>query len=162
MQTADHLDHQIIHLLNEDGRMASAEIARRLGQPARTIRYRLDRLFKNDIMQVCPILTPAAFGYEILADVLIETEAGQVLNVAQAAAALPQVSYVACATGDRDVSAQVVAATVDGLYRFITDVLHAIPGVRRTQTVLLPVKLKDIYQWLPPDPFADDGGDHPI
>lgn len=150
----DRLDHQLLELLFEDGRMSSAEMARRLGQPVRTIRYRLDRLLRDGSVQVRPIMNPVDFGYEILADVLIETETGRVMQVAQTIATLPEVSYVACATGDRDVSVQVVARTVESLYQFITDVLHAVPGVRRTQTVLLPHKLKDVYDWRPPGPHT--------
>jgi Lrp/AsnC family transcriptional regulator for asnA, asnC and gidA len=155
MEPIDDLDYQIILLLGEDGRMPSAEMARRLEQPVRTIGYRLQRMQDQGTIQICPIVNPTAFGYKILADVLIETEAGKVLEVAEAAAELPQVSYVACAAGDRDVSVQVVAPTVDDLYRFITDTLHNIPGVRRTQTVLLPIKLKDVYEWQPPNPYRE-------
>lgn len=154
MDTIDALDYDMIALLAEDGRMSCTEMSRRLNQPARTIRYRLDRLLANNTIRVRPIINPAAFGYTILADVLIETEAGRVWEVATAVSQLEEVSYVACATGDRDVSIQVLAHSVDSLYQFITDRLHPIPGVRRTQTVLLPIKLKDIYQWQPPNPFA--------
>jgi Lrp/AsnC family transcriptional regulator for asnA, asnC and gidA len=154
MELFTQLDYQIMALLAEDGRISCAEMGRRLNQPARTIRYRLETLLQTQTLQVQPIINPDAFGYKILADVLIEAEAGTVLTVAQAAAKLDQVSYVACATGDRDVSLQVVAADVDSLYQFITEKLHAIPGVRRTQTILLPIKIKDVYQWQPPNPFT--------
>lgn len=146
----DELDYEIIKLLQEDGRMQCAEMGRRLQQPVRTIRYRLKRLLENQTIKICTVVDPFQFGYKILADVLIETEAGEVMNVAQAVAELPEVSYVACATGDRDVSIQVLAPDIDQLYQFITDVLHKIPGVRRTQTFLLPLKLKDVYSWYPP------------
>jgi Lrp/AsnC family transcriptional regulator, regulator for asnA, asnC and gidA len=146
----DELDHEIIRLLQEDGRMQSAEMGRRLQQPVRTIRYRLKRLLENKTIKICTVVDPVQFGYNILADVLIETEAGEVFNVAKAAAALEEVSYVACATGDRDVSVQVLAPDIDQLYQFITNVLHKISGVRRTQTFLLPLKLKDVYSWYPP------------
>lgn len=154
MDTIDALDHEIMALLVVDGRMPCAEMSRRLQQPARTVRYRLDRLLENGVIQVRPIVNPAAFGYTILADVLIEAEVGRVWEVATAVSQLDDVSYVACATGDRDVSIQVLARSVDALYQFITDQLHTIPGVRRTQTVLLPIKLKDVYQWQPTNPFA--------
>ncbi len=154
MDTIDALDYDIMALLAADGRMPCAEISRRLNQPARTIRYRLDRLLANQVVQVRPVVNPAAFGYTILADVLIETEVGRVWEVATAVSQLDEVSYVACATGDRDVSIQVLAQSVDALYQFVTDRLHTIPGVRRTQTILLPIKLKDVYQWQPPNPYT--------
>lgn len=152
MNTLDALDYEIIALLAVDGRMPCTEMSRRLNQPARTIRYRLERLLMGNVLHVRPIVNPAMFGYSILADVLIETEAGRVWEVATAVSQLDDVSYVACATGDRDVSVQVLARSVDSLYQFITDQLHPIPGVRRTQTILLPIKLKDVYQWQPPNP----------
>lgn len=154
MNTLDALDYEIIALLAADGRMPCTEMSRRLNQPARTIRYRLERLLMGNVLHVRPIVNPAMFGYSILADVLIETEAGRVWEVATAVSQLDDVSYVACATGDRDVSVQVLARSVDSLYQFITDQLHPIPGVRRTQTILLPIKLKDVYQWQPPNPYA--------
>lgn len=154
MNTLDALDYEIIALLAVDGRMPCTEMSRRLNQPARTIRYRLERLLMGNVLHVRPIVNPAMFGYSILADVLIETEAGRVWEVATAVSQLDDVSYVACATGDRDVSVQVLARSVDSLYQFITDQLHPIPGVRRTQTILLPIKLKDVYQWQPPNPYA--------
>jgi len=150
----DALDYRIIYLLSEDGRMDCAEMARRLGQSARTIRYRLNRLIKNQVLQVSAIVEPAAFGYTVRADVVIETEPGQVLNVARAAAQLEQVSYAACSTGDRDVSIQVLAHDADELYHFVADVVHNIPGVRRTQTHLLPLRIKDVHQWRPPEPSS--------
>lgn len=154
MNTLDALDYEIIALLAADGRMPCTEMSRRLNQPARTIRYRLERMLAGNVLHVRPIVNPAAFGYTILADVLIETEVGRVWEVATAVAQLDDVSYVACATGDRDVSIQVLARSVDSLYQLITDQLHPIPGVRRTQTILLPIKLKDVYQWQPPNPYA--------
>lgn len=148
----DALDRRIIRLLQEDGRMRCSEMARRLDQPERTIRYRLDRLLKNKVIHISAIVEPAAFGYHVLADVLIEADPGRALAVAQAAAELEQVSYAACSTGDRDVSIQVLARDTEDLYHFITEVVHAIPGVQRTETYLLPVKIKDVYQWYPPSP----------
>ncbi len=154
LDMSDLLDYQIMELLAEDGRMSSAEMARRLDLPVRTVRYRLDRLLKNDVVKVRPIVNPAAFGYAILADVLIETEAGKVFEVANTLSHLDMVSYVACATGDQDVSLQVVAKDVDSLYKFVTDKIHSVTGVRHTKTILLPVKLKDVYQWYPPNPYV--------
>jgi len=45
-----------------------------------------------------------------------------------------EVSYVACTTGDRDVSIQVLAFNVVALYKFITESLPRIFGVCHTQS----------------------------
>jgi DNA-binding Lrp family transcriptional regulator len=71
--------------------------------------------------------------------------------VADIVASFPEVSYVACATGESDVSITVRVRNNEELFNFVTDQLSVIPGVRRTQTYLLPVMLKDIDSWLPPE-----------
>jgi Lrp/AsnC family transcriptional regulator for asnA, asnC and gidA len=152
MHILDRTDWLIISLLNEDGRMSSAEIARRLGNiPARTVNHRIDGLIERGIITVRAIVNPKAVGYRVIADVHVEVEAGQVREVADKLVEFPQVSYVACATGASDVSVQLVARTNEELFDFVTEQLGKIPGVRRTQTHLLPVKLKDIDTWLPDD-----------
>jgi Lrp/AsnC family transcriptional regulator for asnA, asnC and gidA len=152
MEGFDNTDRAIIALLNEDGRMKSAEIARRLGDvPSRTVSYRIDSLIERGIISVKALVNPPALGYNVLADVFLEVEPGSVRAVADIVASFPQVSYVACATGESDVSISVRVRNNEELFNFVTDQLSEIPGVRRTQTHLLPVKLKDIDSWLPPE-----------
>jgi Lrp/AsnC family transcriptional regulator for asnA, asnC and gidA len=157
MHTLDRIDREIIRLLNEDGRMSSAEIARRLGGiPRRTINRRIQGLIARDIIAVRAIVNPVALGYPVLADVFIEVEPGCVRKVAETVARFPQVSYVACATGECDVSISLRVRNNEELFDFVTEQLGRIPGVRRTQTFLLPAKLKDIDTWLPDNVIADE------
>ncbi len=152
MNNLDHTDRAIIALLNEDGRMPSAEIARRLREvPSRTVSHRIDSLIERGIISIKAIVNPPALGYDVLADVFLEVEPGRVRAVADIVASFPQISYVACATGDSDVSVSVRVRNNAELFDFVTDQLSEIPGVRRTQTHLLPIKIKDIDSWLPPE-----------
>ena len=152
MDKLDRTDWQIIALLNEDGRMPSAEIARRLGKvSARTVTNRIEALTRKGIIDIRAIVNPEMVGYGVLADVFIEVEPGQVREVAEGVAGFPQVSYVACATGDSDVSISVRARNIEELFNFVTEKLGKIPGVRRTQSYILPFKIKDLDTWLPPD-----------
>jgi DNA-binding Lrp family transcriptional regulator len=57
------------------------------------------------------------------------------------------VTYVGCSIGDTDLGIQVVAKTNEDLYAFITDVVGNIPGVQKTTTMIVPIIMKDIYQW---------------
>ncbi len=156
MHTLDEIDRKIIRLLNVDGRMSSAEIARRLGGiPPRTVSHRIERLIARDIITVKAIVNPVTLGYHVLADVFIEVDPGCVRKVAETVARFPQVSYVACATGECDVSVSLRVRSNEELFDFVTEQLSRIPGVRRTQTYLLPAKLKDIDTWLPDTVIAD-------
>ena len=159
MYKPDQTDLEIIALLNEDGRLPSAEIARRLGNvSARTVTNRIEALIREGIINIRAIVNPEMVGYEILADVFIETEPGQLREVAERVAQFPQISYVACATGDTDVIISVRARNIKELYNFVIEVIGKIPGVTHTQTFLLPLKIKNISTWLPPDMLEDGEG----
>jgi len=41
----------------------------------------------------------------------------------------------------------VVAKDTSEIYQFVTEVVRKIPGVKKTTTSIVPVILKDIYQW---------------
>ena len=152
MYKPDNIDWKIIALLNEDGRMPSAEIARNLGSvSARTVTNRINALTDNGIINIRAVVNPEKVGYGVMADVFLEVEPGRVREVAENAAKFPQISYVACATGESDVSISLRVRSIEELFNFVTEKLGKIPGVRRTQSYLLPLKLKDLDTWLPPN-----------
>jgi Lrp/AsnC family transcriptional regulator for asnA, asnC and gidA len=151
MGKSDRTDWEIIALLNEDGRMPSAEIARRLGNvSARTVTKRIEVLTRKGIINIRAVVNPEMVGYEVLADVFIETEPGRLREVAEGVAEFPQVSYVACATGDTDVIISLRARNIEELFNFVNETLGKIPGVRRTHSYLLPLKIKNNMTWLLP------------
>ncbi len=144
----DETDVAIIDLLVEDGRMSSTEIARRIGNVSeRSVRYRLDRMIQEGTIRVSAVVNTKAVGLPVTADVFVEVEPGRVLEVARKIAEYECVSYAACSTGDRDLSIQVVAHDNTELYNFVTQVVGTVPGVRKTTTLLLPLILKDVYEW---------------
>ncbi len=144
----DTIDRAIVDLLIEDGRMSCADIARRIGNVSeRTVRYRIDTLIQEGVLRISAVVNPRALGLSVTADVFLEVEPGRIMSVAQRMAEFDCVTYVACSTGESDVSIQIVARDNAELYHFVTEVIANVPGVRRTTTVLLPVVLKDVYQW---------------
>jgi Lrp/AsnC family transcriptional regulator for asnA, asnC and gidA len=148
MYQLDEKDRDIVNLLMEDGRMHSAEIARRIGNISeRAVRYRLDRLIEEGVIQVSAIVNPKQLGYTVVADVFIEVEPGAVQEVAQKLAGFECVSYVACSIGQRDISVQVLSQSNAEVFNFVSEVIGKIPGVRKTNTSIVPVVLKDVYQW---------------
>lgn len=152
MYKPDKFDWKIITLLNKDGRIPSAEIARKIGDvSARTVTNRINNLTEQGIIDIRAIVNPEKVGYGVMADVFIEVEPGRVREVAQRAAEFPQSSYVACATGESDVSISLRVRSIEELFDFVTEKLGKIPGVRRTQSYLLPLKMKDLDTWLPPN-----------
>jgi Lrp/AsnC family transcriptional regulator, regulator for asnA, asnC and gidA len=148
----DKTDVKIVNILLEDGRMPASEIARRIGDISeRAVRYRIDRMVDGGIIQVSAVAKPQAFGLTTIADVWMEVESDRILEVAKKMAEYDNVSYVACGIGESDVSIQVVAKDTAEIYRFITEVVRKVQGVRKTTTSIVPLIIKDVYQWRVPE-----------
>lgn len=162
MSKIDKIDLQIVNLLMEDGRMTAAEVARRMGGISqRVVRYRIERMIKEGMISICAVPHPHAFGFEVIADVFVEVEPGMIREVAETLAKHERVSYVACSIGERDVSVQVVAHDNTEVYDFATQVIGRLPGVRKTTTSIVPIKLKDVYQWRIPAGVCENSQPEP-
>lgn len=155
MYEFDKNDVKIVNLLLEDGRMSASEIARQIGNISeRAVRYRIDRMVEERVIQISAVARPQAFGLSTIADVWLEVESDHILEVARKMAAYDNVSYVACGIGESDVSIQVVARDTSEIYHFVTEVVRKVPGVRKTTTSIVPIILKDVYQWRVPARIA--------
>jgi hypothetical protein len=47
------------------------------------------------------------------------------------------------------------ARNISELYNFVIETIGKIPGVRHTRTFPLPLKLKNMATWMPPDVLED-------
>jgi Lrp/AsnC family transcriptional regulator for asnA, asnC and gidA len=146
----DLLDRSIIRLLQQDGRVAAADIARRLEVSERTVRNRIARMREQGAVLSTLVVNPKYFGYQMAVDVFCEVDMVQMKEVGNALRQLPEVNYVAYSTGDQDISIQAVLESSDAVYDFVQR-LSRIPGIERTRTVLVPRILKDTYEWIPPE-----------
>ena len=152
MYNFDKIDVKIVNILLEDGRIPASEIARRLGDISeRAVRYRIDRMVTEGVIRVSAVAKPQAFGLTTIADVWMEVESDLIVEVAKKMAEFDNVSYVACGIGQTDVSIQIVAKDTAEIYHFVTEVVRKVPGVRKTTTSIVPLIIKDVYQWRVPE-----------
>src|SRR5258706_5168539 len=157
MYEFDRTDIKIVNLLLEDGRMSASEISRRMSDISeRAVRYRIDRMIDEGVIQISAVISPESLGFTIKADVWLEVESDLILEVAKKMAAFENVTYVACGIGQNDISIQVVAKDTAEIYHFVTEVVRQVTGVRKTTTSIVPIILKDVYQWRVPERIAKE------
>jgi Lrp/AsnC family transcriptional regulator for asnA, asnC and gidA len=108
-------------------------------------------MISKGLLQVSAIINPEAFGLTMRADVWIEVESDSILAVAKKLTEFENITYVACGIGENDISIQLVAKDTSEIYHFITDTVRKVPGVRKTTTSIVPIILKDVYQWRLPE-----------
>ncbi|MFM8319276.1 MAG: Lrp/AsnC family transcriptional regulator [Chloroflexota bacterium] len=159
MVKIDEIDREIVNLLMEDGRMNAAEMARRLEEniSERAIRYRIHRMLEEHIIHISAVVNPRSLGYQVIADVFIEVEPGQTNLVAQRLAEHESISYVACSIGERDISAQVIARDNAEVYAIVTNFIGNLHGVRKLTTSIVPLTMKDVYDWRIPQEACQPG-----
>lgn len=145
----DDLDYAIIQALHANARAAASEIARTTGANERTIRKRIDRLLKENVIRMSAILNPLAFGYVTAADIFLEVEPQKEDEVIRTLFAIPEVTYIAFGQGSQDVSIEARFKDNDALREFIRHTLADIEGVSVTRYALVPRILRNIDEWMP-------------
>ena len=130
----DELDQRIIGLLQVDGRLSNANIARRLGVSEGTIRRRVSRLIQDDAISIAAVPNIEKLGYTTTAFIGLQVQPGKADDVADALAGLSEVHYVSVTTGSYDVFLWVGLESAEGLGEFLHTSIAAIDGVLRTET----------------------------
>lgn len=155
MYNIDKTDHQIIKLLKQNARMPASEIARVIGGTSeRAVRYRIDRLVENGIISLTAVVDPKALGLNVVADIVLHTQSDSIIDIAKTIAEYEFVSYVACSIGEADISVQILAKDTAEVYRIVTEIVGKLKGVQKTNTSIVPLVVKDIFQWDIPSGFV--------
>ena len=147
-QALDKTDIAIIGHLQADGRRAFTSIAKDLGISEASVRQRVSRLLRTNVIQIVAVSSPLDLGL-MWAQVHLRVKGDRIQAVAEAVAELPQVDYVSICAGDIDVIVGVVAHDRDELFKVLVDDIRTIPGIDQTDVVLNLKILKDNYEWSP-------------
>ena len=147
----DEFDRKIIALLQQDGRLSNVELARKLGVAEGTVRKRLERLLNEEIIRVMAVAEPASLGLKASVVIGIQTDLGQMNEVAQRLALLPEVHSVNIVTGTYDVMIEAALPSGEHLLSFLIDKVSAIPGVKRTETSHVLQAVKRACDWVVPE-----------
>jgi Lrp/AsnC family transcriptional regulator, regulator for asnA, asnC and gidA len=145
----DELDYAIIQALHADARIAASEIARTTGANERTIRKRIDRLVKENVIRTTAIIDPMAFGYVTAADIFLEVDPAREDEVIKTLMGMAEVTYIAYGQGTNDVSIEARFKDNDAFREFIRRTLANLAGVTVTRYTLVPRILRNIDEWMP-------------
>jgi DNA-binding Lrp family transcriptional regulator len=134
----DAIDRAMLRALSADGRMAVTELADRVNVSRANAYARLARLESEGVIDGYGVrVDPRAIGLEVAALIFLTTEQSEWREVREQLLEIPEVEFVGFATGDLDFVVLVRAAHTDELRDVVLERFIALPGVRKTQTVLL-------------------------
>jgi Lrp/AsnC family transcriptional regulator for asnA, asnC and gidA len=141
----DEIDHQIISILQQDGRAPFAQIAKQLNVSAGMIRVRYNRLAKMGVLRVVAITNPLRMGFQTMALIGIKADGNRLLEISEKIAALDEVIYLIVVSGAYDILAEVVCRDQNHLLQFLTERLYKIDGIRESESFMHLKIVKEVY-----------------
>jgi Lrp/AsnC family transcriptional regulator, regulator for asnA, asnC and gidA len=136
---------RIIELLQEDGRISYAAIAKAVGLSEAAARARVQKLLDSEVMQVVAVTDPTQVGFTRQAMIGVRTE-GDPMKVGDRLAAVPEVDYVVTTAGSFDLLVEVVCEDDPHLLDVIRQV-RELEGVVSSETFVYLKLNKQHYNW---------------
>jgi Lrp/AsnC family transcriptional regulator, regulator for asnA, asnC and gidA len=136
---------RIIELLQEDGRISYAAIAKAVGLSEAAARARVQKLLDSEVMQVVAVTDPTQVGFTRQAMIGVRTE-GDPMKVGDRMAEVPEVDYVVTTAGSFDLLVEVVCEDDPHLLDVIRQV-RELEGVVSSETFVYLKLNKQHYNW---------------
>ena len=143
----DEIDRQILELLQSDGRISNADLARRIGMAPSAVFERVRRLEQKGVIRGYGAhLDSRALDRSLLAFVLVRSDerAGSV-STGQSLALEPEVLEVHHVAGQDSYLVKVRVRDPESLGRLLRERFGAIPGVRSTQSTIALETIKESW-----------------
>lgn len=144
----DEIDRKIVQALQSNGRAAYKTIARQLKVSDGTVRFRTERMIRQNFLKISASVNPLYFDDAIAAQVGVNLEKRANREIMEAIAALDGVQSVVNVTGRYDLVIEVCATSRDALRRFLVDDLSTVPGISSSESFIY---LDAINKWVKMD-----------
>lgn len=115
----DALDLKIIGLLQKDGRIAYSIIAKEIGVPETTIRYRVKKLIDENIIFISAFINAEKIEYKHIAYIELEVEPSFYDKFLHDLVQSQNISYVASVTGKFNIMLEYIYQSNEDLLDFI-------------------------------------------
>lgn len=146
----DAVDRQIVSILQQDGRTANVEIARRVGISEATVRKRLERLTADHTIRVTAVPNAARVGFSTVTFITLHVDLSYLDRIAEQLAQAPEVRSIYYTTGESDLVVEAWFRSSQDLLRFLTHEIASIPGIKHAATSHVLRILKDSSTWILP------------
>ncbi len=148
MPKLDDIDRRLLELLQDDDRLALAELSKQLGAPASTINDRIKRLSRQGLIAGFHArVSPEAMGLNLLAFMLVGWSSPKVepvfLKWVKASPAVLECHHI---TGAWNYLLKVRVGTTRDLERFLAETVKSVKGVERTEMLIVLSSAKETWK----------------
>ncbi len=142
----DDIDKALISLLQVDGRMSFADLAREVDLSQNATRLRVQRLRSSGVVAIVAVTNPLTVGFKTMAMAGIQI-GGPVRESAAQIADVSGVSYVVICSGRYDLLVELVCEDDAQLIEFVEQHLWSLPAVRSVELLTYLDLKKETYTW---------------
>lgn len=143
----DDLDRAIMVALQKDGTLSFKELAERCASSEATVRRRLARLKKADVLKIVAVVDPYKQGYPVVAIINMKVDQREMRSVKVALASMPELRFVGVTVGAFDVVAEAWFRSGEEMLSFTSDTLAKVPGILRAEPLQIHEMVTYAYDW---------------
>lgn len=140
----DDIDLKILQLLQQNARIANAEIARRVDMAPSAVLERIKKLEdKKYIQEYVAKLNPKAVDLGLVAFVAVKADYCDCSDAGEALARVPGVLEVYSVAGEDCYMVKIRAKDTEALGRILNEQVKTIPSIRSTKTTIVLSTIKE-------------------
>jgi Lrp/AsnC family transcriptional regulator for asnA, asnC and gidA len=147
MTKIDHIDKELVEILQEDARVTNADLAGQLGVSEATVRRRIDKLLANDVIRIRAVADPFKLGYAVIVIIGMWVEKAHLREAEEYVCALPEARFVGVTMGSYDIMMEAWFRSREEMVHFMTDALVQVPGIGRSDSFQVIRLSKYTYDW---------------
>jgi Lrp/AsnC family transcriptional regulator for asnA, asnC and gidA len=136
MSIPDSMDEQLVRLLGQDARQNSETLAKQLNISAATVRRKIRKLIRSELLYIIGVVDPTKFGFQVAVVIALDIAQEKLESAMEALANQPEIRWISITTGRFDVIALARFHSTIGLSDFLTKRLTKIEGLKNSETFL--------------------------
>ncbi|MCM3587080.1 Lrp/AsnC family transcriptional regulator [Mesobacillus maritimus] len=139
----DAIDHRILELLSENGRMSYVDIGKELNLSRVAIRERVNQLIQSGVIEkFSVVINSEKVGKAVSAFFEVDCEPSFLVSVAENLANNPRVASCYQMTGPSTLHMHVLVEDFIALENFINEELYSLEGITRVESHILLRRFK--------------------
>ena len=143
----DETDCKIIELLQKDGRISNTVIARKLEISEATVRVRLKKLIKEEVIQIVAVSNPLKLGYRTVGILRIDADIKKIDNIIKELKKMNELWYIVNISGTSDIYCEFITKSLKELNDLLFKKIYKVDGVIGTHTSIIVNYIKRRYDW---------------
>jgi len=143
----DGIDCKMIELLQKDGRISNTEIAKKIGISEGTVRTRLNRLIKEDYIQIVAVSNPMKLGFDIVGNMRIHVDIKKMDIIIKELKKVKELWFLVHTTDGTCIDAEFIVKSLDDLNTLVFTKINSIDGIIRVETSIFMKYIKRKYNW---------------